>query len=140
MLLFLLGSGLTSSAQPSVWKPLADVEIQDRYDEAAGYEVSYPVFGEQAKRLNGQQIEVTGYMIPFEVYLKPQYFILSALPIAACFFCGGAGPETVMEVFSQESIELTDEVIRLRGRLELNASNPDRMMYILRDAELIEDS
>ena len=136
----LLAVGYAAHAQPTVWKQLTDVEIQDRYDEAAGYEVSYPVFGAQAKQLDGRVVEVAGYMIPFEVYLKPNYFILSALPIAACFFCGGAGPETVMEVFSRDDIELSEKVIRLRGRLELNATNPDRMMYILRDAELVKDS
>lgn len=135
----LLVTTLTAQAQTEVWKKLADVDIKDRYDASVGYEVSYPVFGERAKALDGQQITVKGYMIPFEAYLKPKYFILSALPIAACFFCGGAGPETVMEVFSTDNIELSSEVIELRGRLELNSDNPDRMMYILHNAELIEN-
>ncbi|MDF9799596.1 hypothetical protein OKW21_004859 [Catalinimonas alkaloidigena] len=125
-----------SSANP--WKLLSDVEIKDRYDEAEGYEVSYPVFGGKAKSLDGKTITVEGYMIPYEVYLGPKYFILSSLPIAACFFCGGAGPETVMEVFTQESVELTNETIKVRGRLELNPDDPDRMMYILKDAELVD--
>ena len=124
-------------AQVSVWKKLADVEIEDRYDASVGYEVSYPVFGDNARSLNREEVTVRGYMIPFEAYLKPNYFILSALPIAACFFCGGAGPETVMEVFSQRNIELSSEVIELKGRLELNADNPDRMMYILHDATVV---
>ncbi|WPP53002.1 hypothetical protein [Catalinimonas niigatensis] len=125
-----------SSANP--WKLLADVDIKDRFDEAAGYEVSYPVFGEKAKSLDGKTITVKGYMIPYEVYLGPKYFILSSLPIAACFFCGGAGPETVMEVFTKESVTLTEETITVRGRLELNPDDPDRMMYILKDAELVD--
>ncbi|WKN41889.1 hypothetical protein [Tunicatimonas pelagia] len=128
-----------SQTNTSVWKELTDVVIEDRYDASVGYEISYPVFGDRATALDGQQVTVKGYMIPFEAYLKPNYFILSALPIAACFFCGGAGPETVMEVFSQDNIELSSEVIELRGTLELNADNPDRMMYILHDAELIEN-
>ncbi|MEM9675267.1 MAG: hypothetical protein AAF992_21930 [Bacteroidota bacterium] len=139
MSLWLTSLTLWAQAKENVWKNLADVEIEDRYDASVGYEVSYPVFGEQAQVLDGQQVVVKGYMIPFEAYLKPKYFILSALPIAACFFCGGAGPETVMEVFSQNNIELSSEVIKLRGRLELNADNPDHMMYILHDAKLLED-
>lgn len=133
-------STVTIQAQNSdnPWKLLSDVEIKDRYDEAAGYEVSYPVFGEKARSLDGELITVKGYMIPYEVYLGPKYFILSSLPIAACFFCGGAGPETVMEVFTSNSIELTNETIKVRGRLELNPDDPDRMMYILKDAELVD--
>jgi len=125
-----------SSSNP--WKLLSDVEIKDRYDEAAGYEISYPVFGDKAQSLDGKTITVEGYMIPYEVYLGPRYFILSSLPIAACFFCGGAGPETVMEVFTTHGIELTNETIKVKGRLELNPDDPDRMMYILKDAELID--
>lgn len=123
--------------ETNAWKLLSDVKIENRFDASAGYEVSYPVFGEKAKSLDGKLISLKGYMIPYEVYLGPQYFILSALPIAACFFCGGAGPETVMEVFTREAIELTHKTIQVRGRLELNPDDPDHMMYILRDAELV---
>lgn len=129
---------LIAQSASNPWKLLADVDIKDRYDEEAGYEISYPVFGDKAQQLNGKVITVEGYMIPYEVYLGPKYFILSSLPIAACFFCGGAGPETVMEVFTTHSIELTDETIKVRGRLELNPDDPDRMMYILKDAKLVK--
>lgn len=139
VILFWANNPVWAQSTTNVWKSLSDVEVKDRYDASVGYEVSYPVFGDRAQVLDGQQVTVKGYMIPFEAYLKPNYFILSALPIAACFFCGGAGPETVMEVFSQENIELSQEVVELRGRLELNPDNPDRMMYILYDAELIEN-
>ncbi|MEO0331146.1 MAG: hypothetical protein AAF223_05600 [Bacteroidota bacterium] len=139
VILFWTNNLVWAQSTTNVWKSLSDVEVKDRYDALVGYEVSYPVFGDQAKALDGQQVTVKGYMIPFEAYLKPNYFILSSLPIAACFFCGGAGPETVMEVFSHSTIELSQEVIELRGRLELNPDNPDRMMYILHDAELIEN-
>ncbi len=139
MSLWLTSLTLWAQTGGNVWKSLADVAIEDRYDASVGYEVSYPVFGERAQVLDNQQGVVNVYMKPFEAYLKPKYFILSALPIAACFFCGGAGPETVMEVFSQNNIELSSEVIKLRGRLELNADNPDHMMYILHDAKLLED-
>lgn len=138
LLLFTAVTPLLAQSSTNPWKLLADVEIEDRYDEAAGYEVSYPVFGEKAQSLDGKTITVEGYMIPYEVYLGPKYFILSSLPIAACFFCGGAGPETVMEVFTTHSIELTNETIKVRGRLELNPDDPDRMMYILKDAELVD--
>ena len=138
ILLFATSLPILAQSSTNPWKLLSDVDIKDRYDEAAGYEVSYPVFGEKAQRLDGKMITVEGYMIPYEVYLGPKYFILSSLPIAACFFCGGAGPETVMEVFTTEPIELTDETIKVRGRLELNPDDPDRMMYILKDAELLD--
>jgi hypothetical protein len=54
-----------------------------------------------------------------------------------CFFCGGAGPETVMEVYAKESVKYTAEAIILRGKLELNDSDVNRLMYILNNAEMV---
>jgi hypothetical protein len=138
LLIFLQPLYASAQSPANPWKLLSDVEIENKFDEAEGYEIAYPVFGEKAKSLDGKMITVEGYMIPYEVYLGPRYFILSSLPIAACFFCGGAGPETVMEVFTTHPVELTDETIKVRGRLELNPDDPDRMMYILKEAELVD--
>jgi hypothetical protein len=57
-----------------------------------------------------------------------------------CFFCGGAGPETVMEVTSLEPVKYSTERIVLKGKLLLNKDNINRLMYILIDAELVTDS
>lgn len=43
-----------------------------------------------------------------------------------------------MEVFTKEAVTLTSGTIQVKGRLELNPDNPDYMMYILRNAELVE--
>ena len=55
-----------------------------------------------------------------------------------CFFCGGAGPETVMEVEASEDVEYTAEQITLQGKLVLNADDVNRLMYLLVDATLIQ--
>jgi hypothetical protein len=57
-----------------------------------------------------------------------------------CFFCGGAGPETVMEVISKEPIKYTTEAITIKGKLDLNANDINRLMYGLKDAELIKSA
>lgn len=89
MLIVLIPSAYAQEMNP--WKLLSDVKIENRMDESVGYEISYPVFGEKAKSLNGEIITFKGYMIPYEVYLGSKYFILSALPIAACFFVAEPG-------------------------------------------------
>ena len=53
-----------------------------------------------------------------------------------CFFCGGAGPETVMEVEALEPVEYTAEQVTLTGKLTLNDSDINRLMYLIKDAKL----
>ena len=143
-LTFLLLSGFTSTATAqtgdatNLWQKLARITYTKQYDELLGFKVDVPVFSDEVKQLEGETVTVKGYIIPVEGYKSHTEFILSAFPYNMCFFCGGAGPETVMEVFSVEPIEYQAEPVTIRGRLELNDSDINRLMYILRDVELIE--
>ncbi|MFM8833077.1 MAG: hypothetical protein ACKOEV_05520, partial [Cytophagales bacterium] len=55
----------------------------------------------------------------------------------ACFFCGVGGPETVIEVFLKSSVTYTDKPVEIKGKLVLNDKNPDKMVYILEEAEFL---
>jgi hypothetical protein len=48
--------------------------------------------------------------------------MVSANPFANCFFCGNAGPETVVELFPGERFRRfnTDEVVTFVGTLNIN--------------------
>ena len=88
--------------------------------------------------LDGKVIQVRGYIIPTEGYKSHTEFIFSAFPYSMCFFCGGAGPETVMEVTTKTPVKFTAEAIILNGTLRLNADDINRLMYFLEDAEQVE--
>jgi hypothetical protein len=62
--------------------------------------------------------------------------MLSSLPLNACFFCGVGGPETVIEVNLKSPVKYTDKPVEIRGVLELNDTDPDKMIYQLNSAEL----
>lgn len=61
----------------------------------------------------------------------------SAYPYNMCFFCGGAGPETVMEVTANDPVKYSTSRITLRGKLQLNDADINKLMYQLTDAELV---
>ena len=122
----------------NMWKTLSKVEIEKKFDETLNFEVDFPTFSEEVKKLDGQTIELQGWMIPLEELQGETYFVLSSLPFANCFFCGGAGPETVAEVFSKEKIKYTEKRITVRGKLKINADDPMKLMYILQQAEIVE--
>ncbi|MCB0630010.1 MAG: hypothetical protein R2824_16550 [Saprospiraceae bacterium] len=123
----------------NVWTLLSKVTFKKEYDEMLGFKVDVPVFGDEVKAMENKEILIKGYIIPVEGYKSHKEFVFSAYPYNMCFFCGGAGPETVMEVFSTEAVKYTAEPIVLRGKLELNSTDVNRLMYILQDAELAED-
>ncbi len=121
-----------------VWKTLSKITYKKVYDELMGFKIDIPVFSKKVKALEGQTVELKGYIIPVEGYKSHKEFILSAFPYNMCFFCGGAGPETVMEVEAIKGVEYTAEQIKIRGKLSLNDEDVNRLMYLLTDAEVIE--
>lgn len=123
--------------ESNIWKTLAKITYKKEYDELLGFKVDVPVFSEDVQNLSGKEVEIKGYIIPVEGYKSHKEFVFSAYPYNMCFFCGGAGPETVMEVYSKEPIEYTDQPIVIRGKLELNASDMNRLIYGLQEAELV---
>ncbi|MFK8161218.1 MAG: hypothetical protein AB8H12_02040 [Lewinella sp.] len=131
-------SGSALQAQENLWKTLSKITYEKKFDELLGFKVDVPVFGDDTKALEGKIVEVSGYIVPVEGYKSHTEFVFSAYPYNMCFFCGGAGPETVMEVTSKEPVKYSTERIKLRGKLLLNKDDINRLMYVLVDAELIK--
>ncbi len=118
-----------------VWPKLYKVTYQKQSDQQGDFDK--PVFSQEALSMNGMEVTLPGYMIPFESGTKGSHFMLSSLPINACFFCGVGGPEGVIEVFLRKPISYTEKPIEVKGKLLINQHNPDQMMYILENGEFL---
>lgn len=123
----------------NTWKTLARITYKKEFDELMGFKIDKPVFGDKVKALEGKEVVMKGYIIPVEGYKSHKEFILSAFPYNMCFFCGGAGPETVMEVLAKEPVKYHADAIYLKGTLKLNADDINRLMYFLEDAVLVDE-
>jgi len=97
-----------------------------------------PTFGERVKAVDGQEVEISGFMVPLDV--NASEYVLSGVTMNACFFCGGAGPESVMELeFTDETQEFeTDQYLTFIGILRLNEDDLTKLTYILEGARLKE--
>ncbi len=115
------------------WQMLSRVIFEDKYinDTLA----MVPIFHDDIKVLDGRPVQINGYNIPFGDD-SGKLHILSAYPNSQCFFCGGAGPESVMDIKSKKVLKnlKTDARLTFRGTLELNDDNLDYLNYILHDA------
>lgn len=117
------------------WNTLKNVRYEEKPDPT--YKVVYkPIYGKSIRDLEDKTIQIKGFIIP----ITSNTFALSKNPFAACFFCGQAGPETVMGIqFRKLKDKLkTDMFVTLKGKFILNYDNPDDWMYHIIDAEIIE--
>jgi hypothetical protein len=119
------------------WKTLSQVSFAKSKD-SNGFEIDRPVFGPELRLFDKKIITLSGYILPLNELNGKKFFMLSALPFSTCYFCGGAGPETVVEVEPKKAITFSTRKIYLRGTLVLNATDVDHHMYILKSATLVE--
>lgn len=116
------------------WHTLSDVSFKEQY--VADLDMYYwkPTFGASVKAMQGKEVYITGYVIPVD--LDENFYVISRYPYAQCFFCGGAGPESVVDLrFAGKNRRYkTDERLTFKGRLALNATDVYQMNYILEDA------
>ena len=113
-----------------------DITFKDVYLESDDIYVYFPLFKDKQKVLADKQVSITGYIIPIDIEMD--LYVLSAFPFSACFFCGAAGPESVMAIYfkSDDLSFKNDERLPLTGNFELNDSDVNELIYILREAEV----
>jgi type I restriction-modification system DNA methylase subunit len=120
------------------WKNLDSLKIEYYYDADYGDYLGKPTFSKESMVWNGKNVIIEGYWIPVSEIGDSTVSVLSALPYAQCFFCSGAGIETVMQIKAEGNITRmeTDEKVALKGKLLLNKDNPMELYYQLVHASL----
>jgi hypothetical protein len=117
------------------WVTLRDVKFTKKFNKEYELDFLYPTFGSNLLKLQGKIVEIKGYVIP----VNQNVFVLSAKPMASCFFCGGSGPESILQLnFATKNRFKTDQIITVKGKFRLNPDNVDDLNYILDDASLIQ--
>ena len=139
-IVFLL-PGVSFSQALVSWNTFAQVTFHKEYSETFGFEVNVkpPDFSNELMALNGKRIQVKGYVIPVDVELG--MYMVSANPFANCFFCGNAGPETVVELFPSTKFPRfnTDQIVTFKGVLQINTQGEmNAVPYQLFQAEIVK--
>ncbi|ASB48260.1 hypothetical protein [Alkalitalea saponilacus] len=119
-------------------------DVRVRYGYAVNYNAYFPRprFGRDLKTMDGEPVTLKGFFLPVDV--TGSAFVLSYYPMNMCFFCGDAGIETVVEILpKQDQVRRfqrlrTDNYISVKGKLMLNERNYNHLIYIIKDAELVE--
>jgi hypothetical protein len=122
-----------------LWDMFAKTKFTEKLNKEFGMYFYYPSFSQEQMALKGKRVELQGFHIPLETS-NSKTLILSKYPMAECFFCGGAGPESVAVVYLRTPPSRRpklDQILKVSGTLELNASDVEEMTFILKDAVLI---
>lgn len=137
IIIFCFATGVLCAQEINGWQLLAEVGFETKPAAQNGFEIDKPTFSKRLKEANGKSLTLKGYLIPLSEVGDKQQYMLSSLPFSSCYFCGGAGPETVIELDTKEKIKFVTKQIMMTGTLVLNASNPDHHIFILKNPKII---
>jgi len=140
-ILILLSTFVNISAQQRIsWEQLADVTWSETYIDSLGYNEIKGDFGPEVLALNGQEVIISGYVIPLDA--MGLSYALSRTSFASCFFCGQAGAETVMDLnVKPTSIppnRQKEHLISFKGIFVVKESNASGLHYTLDMASELE--
>ena len=127
-------AGLPIKLDTVSWLMLNNLKYKEKEHKEYGT-VYLPEFSSEIKNLANKQIQIKGYLVPVD----KTTWALSKNTYAACFFCGKAGPETVIGLtFKGDSGKLKmDANAVVTGKFILNGTNVDDWMYSLVDVEIV---
>lgn len=138
ILAVLIGIETLSQDDPGKnWYKLALIKVQYKFSEKHNTYFYIPVMDQRATELQGKDFVIKGYYLPFD--LPGGELVISENPYSSCFFCGGSGPESIIEVKlkSASSNFEVDELITVQGKLKINGDDPDHAIFILEDAQVV---
>ena len=117
------------------WKILGQIKFVKKKHKDYG-EIDFPVINDVLKKKSGKKILMSGFIVPIDNV----NYALSKNVFASCFFCGKAGPETIMGIkFKVGKIKLkTDQYVTLEGNFRVNENNVEEWIYHIEDAVIVK--
>lgn len=117
------------------WKLLGQIKYLKKPHKEYG-EVDFPIINTTLKKLEKKKIYMSGFIVPID----NKNYALSKNVFASCFFCGKAGPETIIGLhFKGASPKLkTDQYVTIEGVLRLNDNNVEDWIYNVDDVKIIK--
>lgn len=100
-----------------------------------------PHFPDELKAIDTKTVTLPGYLVPMNGGRDHETFMLSVLPVMQCMFCGQGDIPPMVEIFMKKGkkVRFTEEPIKIRGRVHLNANTQEGNSEIqVLDAELIQ--
>lgn len=127
---------VASKPDTLTWKLLGVIKYVNKPSTVYPEGIQMPIVNSTLKAKKGKKIVMSGFVIPID----NTSYALSKNVFANCFFCGGAGPETIMGIkFKGATPKLkTDQYITLEGVFRYNDSDVDDWIYHIENAVIVK--
>jgi hypothetical protein len=113
------------------WGLLAETTVDNKKFKAH--------FAKYLQELDGKQVSLTGFIQPLNEELDLAVFMFIEYPVG-CWYC--EMPEITQIVFVElpagKSTTYTRTMVRVTGRLVLNATDPEEFLYTIQNAKVAE--
>src|SRR5262249_21899949 len=110
------------------WAVLAETTLDRKYK---------PTFADYLKELAGKRVELSGFMQPLGDDADTDSFMVIEYPVG-CWYC--EMPETtgivLVELVQGQSARFTRRLVKVVGKLTLNANDPENFLYIVSEAKV----
>lgn len=118
------------------WKLLGAIKFVKKAHKDYPEGVMFPIINSTLKAKNKKKIAMSGFIVPID----NTTYALSKNVFASCFFCGQAGPETIMGVkFKGSTPKLkTDQYVTLEGNFRVNENDIEDWIYHIEDAVIVK--
>jgi len=128
-------TGATAVSDTLSWKLLGQIKFVKKPSDDYPEGVMFPVVNSTLKAKGGKPIVMSGFIIPID----NKTYALSKNVFASCFFCGQAGPETIMGIkFKNPGTKLkTDQYVTLSGTFRYNDNDVDDWIYHIENAVVV---
>lgn len=134
---FALLSNSVFSQKKITWKNVLDVYAKEFRLKEKNPTSKIKDNGISLEDLENKKVKIVGYFL--DVDPNGEWFVLSKNPFATCFFCGKAGPETVLELLGFENAKKkfkSDDVVEVTGIFSAIYDLDDRISFIIDKASL----
>lgn len=118
------------------WKQLGAIKFLKKKHKDYPEGVMFPLVNATLKAKNKKRIAMSGFIVPID----NTTYALSKNVFASCFFCGQAGPETIMGIkFKGATPKLkTDQYVILEGNFRVNETDIEDWIYHVEDAVIVK--
>lgn len=118
------------------WKQLGAIKFLKKKHKDYPDGVMFPLVNSMLKAKNKKRIAMSGFIVPID----NTTYALSKNVFASCFFCGQAGPETIMGIkFKGSTPKLkTDQYVTLEGNFRINENDIEDWIYHVEDAVIVK--
>jgi hypothetical protein len=115
---------------PIPWALLAETTLDRQFK---------PTFSKYLQELDGKHVALSGFIQPLGEDLELSSFMLIEYPVG-CWYC--ESPDMVgivlVELPKGKTITFTRGLVKVEGKLKLNASDPENFLYSISQAKVAE--